>query len=76
MAIPNYKYLKLKMLGPCGIIIATTSFKAAYACERACFELVLTLVESQGGNRLGTADATMTGSDTARPKEQGGGLET
>jgi hypothetical protein len=26
MAIPNYTYLKLKMLGPCGIIIVTTSF--------------------------------------------------
>jgi hypothetical protein len=31
MAIPNYAYLKLKMLGPCRVITATTSFKAAYA---------------------------------------------
>ncbi|XP_066351636.1 uncharacterized protein [Miscanthus floridulus] len=26
MAIPNYTYLKLKMLGPCGVITIGTSF--------------------------------------------------
>ena len=26
MAIPNYTYLKLKMLGPCGVIMIGTSF--------------------------------------------------
>ena len=26
MAIPNYTYLKLKMLGPCGVITVGTSF--------------------------------------------------
>ena len=26
MAIPNYTYLKLKMLGPCGVITIDTSF--------------------------------------------------
>ena len=26
MAVPNYTYLKLKMLGPCGVIIVGTSF--------------------------------------------------
>jgi hypothetical protein len=31
MAIPNYAYLKFKMLGPCRVITAIASFKAAYA---------------------------------------------
>jgi len=26
MAVPNYTYLKLKMLGPCGVITINTSF--------------------------------------------------
>ena len=26
VAIPNYTYLKLKMLGPCGVITIGTSF--------------------------------------------------
>ena len=26
MAVPNYTYLKLKMLGPCGVITISTSF--------------------------------------------------
>ena len=26
MVIPNYTYLKLKMLGPCGVITISTSF--------------------------------------------------
>ena len=30
MAIPNYTYLKLKILGPCGVITINTSFHHAY----------------------------------------------
>ena len=26
MVVPNYTYLKLKMLGPCGVITISTSF--------------------------------------------------
>ena len=33
MAIPNYTYLKLKMLGPCRVITISTSFQRAYECE-------------------------------------------
>jgi hypothetical protein len=33
MAIPNYTYLKLKMPGPCGIIMASVSFKHTYTYE-------------------------------------------
>jgi hypothetical protein len=30
MAVPNYTYLKLKMLGPCGVITISTSFQCTY----------------------------------------------
>ena len=36
MAIPNYTYLKLKMLGPRGVITIGTSFQRAYECEVEC----------------------------------------
>ena len=36
MAIPNYTYLKPKMLGPHGVIIVGTSFQHAYECEVEC----------------------------------------
>ena len=36
MAIPNYTYLKLKMLGPRGVITISTSFQRAYECEVEC----------------------------------------
>ena len=38
MVIPNYTYLKLKMLGPCGVITIGTSFQCAYECEVECYE--------------------------------------
>ena len=33
MAIPNYTYLKLKMLGLSGVIIISTSFQHTYECK-------------------------------------------
>ena len=36
MVIPNYTYLKLKMLGPRGVITIGTSFQRAYECEVEC----------------------------------------
>ena len=33
MAVPNYTYLKLKMLGLGGVITVGTSFQRAYECE-------------------------------------------
>ena len=36
MAVPNYTYHKLKMLGPCGVITIGTSFQRAYECEVEC----------------------------------------
>ena len=33
MVVPNYTYLKFKMLGPRGVITIGTSFQRAYECE-------------------------------------------
>jgi len=38
MAIPNYTYLKLKMLGPKGVITISSSYKYAYKSDIECVE--------------------------------------
>jgi hypothetical protein len=38
MAIPSYTYFKLKMSGPCGVIIITGSFPNAYEYEMLAIE--------------------------------------
>ncbi|XP_066373344.1 uncharacterized protein [Miscanthus floridulus] len=47
MAVPNYTYLKLKMLGPCGVITIDTSFQRAYECEVECCDHAATIVTSK-----------------------------
>jgi len=47
MAIPNYTYLKLKMLGPCGVITIGTSFQRAYECKVECYEHATAIVTSK-----------------------------
>jgi hypothetical protein len=47
MAIPNYIYLKLKMLGPCGVITIGTSFQHAYECKFECCEHALAIIASE-----------------------------
>ena len=46
MAVPNYTYLKLKMLGPHGVITVGTSFQRAYECEVECCGHATTIVTS------------------------------
>jgi len=46
MAIPNYTYLKLKMLGPCRVITIGTSFERAYECEVECYEHTAAIIAS------------------------------
>jgi hypothetical protein len=41
MAVPNYMYLKLKMLGPHGVITVCTSFQRAYECTWSAASLLL-----------------------------------
>jgi len=38
MAIPNYTYLKLKMSGPKGVIVVSSSYEHAYECDVECVE--------------------------------------
>ena len=47
MAVPNYTYLKLKILGPCGVITINTSFYHAYECEVECCDHATTIVASK-----------------------------
>ena len=47
MAVPNYKYLKLKMLGPHGVITIGTSFQRAYECEVECCGHATAIVASR-----------------------------
>ena len=44
MAIPNYTYLKLKMLGPNGVITVSSAFSHAFTCDREHFELTTAVI--------------------------------
>ena len=46
MAIPNYAYLKLKMLGPNGIITVSSAFSHAFMCDCKHFELATAIINS------------------------------
>ncbi|XP_066375042.1 uncharacterized protein [Miscanthus floridulus] len=46
-AVPNYTYLKLKMLGPCQVIVIGTTFQHAYECEVECFEHASAIIASK-----------------------------
>ena len=46
MAVPNYTYLKLKMLGPNGVITVGSTFSHAYTCDREHFELATAVINS------------------------------
>ncbi|XP_066311765.1 uncharacterized protein [Miscanthus floridulus] len=46
MVIPNYTYLKLKMLEPNGVITVDSAFSHAFACDREHFKLATTVVNS------------------------------
>jgi hypothetical protein len=44
MAIPNYTYLKLNMLGPSGIITVAPTYRHAYECDIECIEYTEALI--------------------------------
>ena len=46
MAVPNYTYLKLKILGPSGAITVGTSFQRAYECEVECCGHAIAIIAS------------------------------
>jgi hypothetical protein len=47
MVVPNYTYLKLKMLGPKGIITVGSTYRHAYECDVECVEYTETIAESE-----------------------------
>ncbi|XP_066354843.1 uncharacterized protein [Miscanthus floridulus] len=47
MAVPNYTYLKLKMLGPNGIITVGPSPRHAFECDVECIEYAEALIEAE-----------------------------
>ncbi|XP_066364917.1 uncharacterized protein [Miscanthus floridulus] len=55
MAIPNYTYLKLKMLEPNGIIIMGSTFLHAYMCNREHYELATAIINSTELPELGNS---------------------
>ena len=53
MAIPNYTYLKLKMLGPNGVITMGSTFSHAYTCDHEHYELATAIINSTELPELG-----------------------
>ena len=53
MVIPNYTYLKLKMLGPNGVITVGSTFLHAFTCDHEHYELATAVINSFVLPRLG-----------------------
>ena len=66
MVIPNYTYLKLKMLGPNGVVTVGSAFSHAFMCDREHFELAPAIVNSSKLPRLGES-STPAVSDCNKP---------
>ncbi|XP_066316686.1 uncharacterized protein [Miscanthus floridulus] len=47
MAVPNYTYLKLKMLGPSSVIMVESTYEHVYDCDIECIEYVEALAEAK-----------------------------
>jgi hypothetical protein len=47
MVVPNYTYLKLKMLSPNGVITVGPTYRHAYECDVECVEYAEALAESK-----------------------------
>jgi hypothetical protein len=47
MVVPNYTYLKLKMLGPNGVITVGSTYRHAYECDVEGVEFAEALAESE-----------------------------
>ena len=66
MAIPNYTYPKLKMLGPNGVITVSSAFLHAFTCDHEQFELTTTVINSSKLPWLGES-STPTVPDCNKP---------
>jgi hypothetical protein len=47
MVVPNYTYLKLKILGPKGIITVGPTYQCAYECDAECFQFAEATIRSE-----------------------------
>jgi hypothetical protein len=47
MVVPNYTYLKLKILGTKGIIIVGPTYQRAYECDAECFQFAEATIRSE-----------------------------
>jgi hypothetical protein len=47
MAVPNYRYLNLKMPGPNGVITVGSTYRHAYECDVECVEYAEAITESE-----------------------------
>jgi hypothetical protein len=47
MAVPNYTYLKLKILDPKGIITVGPMYQRAYECDAECFQFAEAIIWSE-----------------------------
>ena len=47
MVIPNYTYLKFKMLGPNGVITVESTYEHAYDYDVECIEYAEAIVEAE-----------------------------
>ena len=66
MAIPNYTYLKLKMLGPNDIITMSSAFSHAFMCDHENFKLTTTIINSSELPWLGES-STLAVRDCNKP---------
>ena len=66
MAIPNYAYLKLKMLGPNDVITVSSAFSHAFTCDHEHFELATAVINSSELPQLGES-STPTVLDCNKP---------
>jgi hypothetical protein len=47
MVVPNYTYLKLKILGPKGIITVGPTYQCAYEYDAECFQFAEATIQSE-----------------------------
>jgi hypothetical protein len=47
MAVPNYTYLKLKILGPKGVITVGPTYQRAFECDDECLQFAEAIIQSE-----------------------------
>jgi hypothetical protein len=67
MAMPNNTYLKLKILGPKGIITVVTTYQRTFECDVECFQFAEALIWSE---RLYAEPHPRTRISPSRPSER------